>query len=376
MLNRRGLGAIVLCAGAALVARALVPSFSVASAERIPSFRVPPDNPMTPSKVRLGRFLFYDRRLSINGTISCADCHRQEAAFADPRAHSVGATGAPTTRNAMTLTNVAYNGRYTWVDDTITTLEQQARVPLLQQLPLEMGVSVNETAVVQRFQQDVHYQKLFADAFPDARDAVTLTNTIKAISSFERTLISLNAPYDRFIAGDVGAITASAQRGLALFRSDRLKCVQCHDGFNFRQTPGHRGNEENDDSVAYHNTGLYGITINVDAVMEASRDNARTDASRAAGRFKAPTLRNIAVTAPYMHDGSVGTLDEVIDIYAAGGRVSSAMGNGQTNPYKSRRITGFTITRDEKRDLIAFLESLTDRTFLSNPNFGNPFASR
>jgi cytochrome c peroxidase len=376
MLTSRGLAALLLCAGCALMLYAFVGRHRSHGAPVYPPFRVPSDNPMSMAKVRLGRYLFYDRRLSFNGAIACADCHRQQFAFSDPRPRSVGATGERTTRNAMTLTNVAYNGRYTWADSSLKTLEQQALVPLTQEHPLEMGVSRNPGEVMRRLRDDQRYLSLFADAFPGERDAITLPNAVKAIGSFERTLISLNAPYDRFVAGEDAAMTASAQRGVQLFRSEQLKCVRCHDGFNFRMTNGHRTNDEADDSVAYHNTGLYNFRPVANLLALEGPTLSGTNASAEAGRFKAPTLRNVAVSAPYMHDGSVATLDEVIDIYASGGRVIASgpdAGDGRTSPYKSPLITGFAITRNQKRDLIAFLEALTDRSFLTNPELGDPF---
>ena len=132
-----------------------------------PAFTVPADNPMSQAKVDLGRMLFYDRRLSFNGAIACASCHRQEFAFADPRPQSVGATGELTPRNAMTLTNVAFNARYTWANSTLETLEQQTVIPLTHEGPLEMGVSENEAGILDRFRNEPRYVELFAAAFPD-----------------------------------------------------------------------------------------------------------------------------------------------------------------------------------------------------------------
>ena len=370
MLTVRWIGAMVVVTGIALVVYAI--KTGVTNAPTVEPFEIPSDNPISAPKVRLGRHLFYDRRLSFNATLACADCHRQEFAFSDPRPHSVGATGELTTRNAMTLTNVAYNGRYTWVDDTIKTLERQALMPLLQAHPLEMGVAGNESAVMTRFRDDPNYTQLFAEAFPGDGNAITLPNAVKAISSFERTLISLDAPYDRFTAGNVEAMTDSAKRGLTLFRSDRLKCSHCHGGINFRMTDSNRNDP--DHTVAYYNTGLFNFPVKGDASPD--RAGRAINASIEEGRFKAPTLRNVATSAPYLHDGSVATLADVIDIYAAGGRVVTSgpgAGDGRISPFKSPLITGFAITSEEKRDLIAFLESLTDRSFLANPDLASPF---
>lgn len=375
--NRRIAAAVVLCVAVAgiiyLTLWKRVAEFTRALGSMpVP---IPADNPLSDEKVILGRRLFYDRRLSFNNTIACSDCHRQEHAFSDARTYSVGATGELTVRHAMSLTNVAYNARYTWADNTLKTLEQQALIPLTGRHPLEMGLHQDESGIMRRLGDDGEYARLFASAFPREVEPFHLVNVVRAISSFVRTLISFDAPYDRYLRGERTALSESAQRGFALFRSSKTQCSRCHDGFNFRQTPGHRTNE-GDDSVAYHNTGLY--NIGGDGSYPA-RDRGLIDVTRAAadmGKFKAPTLRNVAVSAPYMHDGSMATLDAVIDHYAAGGRVIEAgpdAGDGRASPYKSHLITGFTITAQEKADLIEFLRSLTDQTFLTNPAFASPF---
>jgi cytochrome c peroxidase len=341
-----------------------------------PPMTVPSDNQMSAEKAALGRWLFYDRRLSVNSSVACADCHRQAFAFADPRALSVGATGEPTTRNAMTLTNVAYNGRYTWANDGLKTLEQQALVPLTSAHPPEMGILEQELpAMLSRLRADDRYPALFRAAFPQDAEPVSLTNVVRAISTFVRTLVSFESPYDRYLRGDESALGEEARRGQALFRSDALKCGRCHGGINFRMTPGHRTNQD-DETVAYHNTGLYNVSGDG---SYPSADRGLFDVTRAPadmGRFKAPTLRNIAVTAPYMHDGSMATLDAVLDHYAAGGRVIASgpnAGDGRRSPHKSELVPGFRLTAEQKRDLLAFLDSLTDRAFLTNPAFADPF---
>lgn len=379
MFTKRTLIVTLLCAAAVTGASLVVsrrPTWGVSRS--YPPINVPADNPMSDQKVTLGRWLFYDRRLSFNNSIACADCHRQAFAFSDPRPRSIGATGEQTVRNAMTLTNVAYNGRYTWANDRLKTLEQQALVPLTQKHPLEMGMLENKSGIMNRFRADSQYVELFRAAFPSEKDGIRLENVVKAISSFVRTLISVNAPFDRFLVGDKTAMSESAQRGFQLFRSTQLKCARCHDGFNFRMTSGHRTSKD-DDSVAYHNTGLYNLRHNG---SYPATDRGLLDVTGDPGdmgRFKAPTLRNVAVTAPYMHDGSVATLEEVVANYAAGGRVIAAglnAGDGRLNPFKNELITGFDITPEETHDLIEFLRSLTDRTFLANPSLANPSRER
>ena len=374
MLIRRP-GVVVLAVLAALLAAYLVVIRPAGAVRGIPRVTTPADNPLTDAKVVLGRWLFYDRRLSFNDSVSCGDCHQQQAGFADPRRLSVGATGEETRRNAMTLTNVAYNGRYMWANPAVKTLETQMLIPLLGDHPVEMGLHKDESGTLGRLRADARYGPLFIAAFPADDEPVRVVNAVKAISTFVRTLVSYNSPFDHSLAGDGDAISAAAQRGFALFRSDRLGCANCHDGLNFRMTPGHR-TAASDDSVAYHNTGLY----NLEGGAYPARDRGVFDVTGEPadmGRFKAPTLRNIAVTAPYMHDGSIGSLEAVLDHYARGGRLipdGPDAGDGRLSPMKSRFITGFAISLQEKREVIAFLESLTDTAFLTDPRLANPFA--
>ena len=317
---------------------------------------------MSEAKVRLGRRLFYDTRLSGNGTFSCASCHRQELAFTDGRAHAVGSTGQPHPRSAMSLANVAFNASYGWADGRVRTLEAQMAVPMFNEHPIEMGMKGNEAAIVARVAGDVSDSALFREAFPSERQPITLDNMIKAIASFERTIVSADSPLDRYLyRDDRGALTAPAQRGMALFFSDRLACARCHSGFNLSGPTVHDGSVTI--APTFHNTGLY----NVDgrgaypAVDRGLLDTTRIRADM--GRFRAPTLRNIAVTAPYMHDGSVPTLEAAIAHYASG---------GVDSPMKSPRLKGFKLEAGDVVDLIAFLNSLTDQTLLSNPMLRKP----
>jgi len=340
-----------------------------------PPLYIPADNPQTPEKAELGRYLFYDTRLSFNETIACASCHQQDKAFTDGRRFSPGATGELTRRNAMSLTNVGYNATLTWANDGITRLEQQALIPLAGVHPLEMGITGHEAEVLQRLHTHPVYRDLFAAAFGNDADPVTLDNVTRALAAFQRTFLSYDSPYDRYMSGDPSALSARARAGLDLFFSDRIGCSRCHGGHNFRFTPGHR-RDQNDPSVAFHNTGLYNLDghgaypPDDQGLIETSGNPADM------GKFKAPTLRNIALTAPYMHDGSIGTLSEVLSHYARGGRLITAgpnAGDGSLNPLKSREITGFELTAEEEAALLAFLESLTDSAFIANRAFANPW---
>jgi cytochrome c peroxidase len=326
----------------------------------VPRPRVPADNPMTDAKVRLGRRLFYDTRLSGNGTYACASCHQQGLAFTDGRSHAIGSTGQAHARSAMSLTNVAFNASYGWADARARTLEAQMAVPMFNEHPIEMGITGNESAIVSRIREDPADARMFREAFPS--EPISLPTIVKAIASFERTLISANSPLDRYLyRDDRTALPEAAQRGMSLFFSERLACAHCHTGFNLSGPTVHDGSEGG--APTFHNTGLY----NVDGHgAYPSSDRGLFDITHAAadmGRFRAPTLRNIAVTGPYMHDGSIPTLGEVIGHYGSG---------GINSPVKSPRLKGFQITTAEVQDLIAFLNSLTDQEFLTNPSLGPP----
>ncbi len=308
-----------------------------------PTPRVPADNPMSVDKVELGRYLFHDTQLSGNGTQACASCHVQELAFTDARATAIGSTGAAGRHNSMSLTNVAYNSTHTWANPTVVDLEAQVLVPLFGTAPVELGIT--EDVLVARLRATPSYPAMFAAAFPDD-PVVNVANAARAIASFERTLLSGGSRFDRH------ALTPPEQRGLALFESDALGCTSCHGGFNLTTATG--------DRVQMFNTGLY------DPYPATDRGLAEiTGLTSDTGRFKAPTLRNIELTAPYFHDGSAATLDEVIASYARGGRAA--------NPDRSPLITGFAITAEEQADLVAFLDALSDDSLLTDPAFASPW---
>jgi cytochrome c peroxidase len=338
---------------------------------------VPDDNPMSAAKVELGRRLFYDVRLSANGTQSCGSCHAQELAFTDGFETPVGSEGAVLRRNSMSLTNVAYNSRQTWANSTLHTLEQQALVPIFGEFPIELGATGHEDEILARLADDPEYPALFAQSFPDDPDPVRFSNVARAISAFERTLISGDSPFDRYNAGDRDALSDSAQRGMQLFYSERLECFHCHGGFNFALAVSHQGNPSGE--IGFHNTGLYDVD---GSGAYPLRDQGLIEVTSAAsdmGRFRAPTLRNIGVTAPYMHDGSIATLDDVLRLhYERGGRLTaegSDAGDGAESPLRSIFVNGFILNDTERVDLIAFLNALTDESFLSNEALSDPFVT-
>ncbi len=329
----------------------------------------------------LGRRLFYDARLSGNGTQSCRSCHQQAKAFTDGLATAVGSTGAVHPRNTPSLANAALNLSFNWANPELLTLEAQHIRPIIGTVPIvEMGVNDgNRETVLQRFRGDADYAARFAAAFPNEADPVTLDNIVAAIASFSRVLISDRSPFDRFQAGETTALSAGAQRGFALFGSDRLECNACHGGFNFSDSTRGPGG----DTPQFHNTGLYNIAAspadgagnNYPPGNQGLYDFTANAADK--GRFKAPTLRNLLLTAPYNHDGSVATLSDVIDNYARGGRLVTTpperAGDGKNNANKDGEIHGFTLTADEKADLLAFLDSLTDTEFTTDPLLADPF---
>jgi cytochrome c peroxidase len=341
-----------------------------------PPPRVPENNPMTQEKVDLGRYLFYDPALSGNGTQSCSTCHLQHLAFTDGLARSIGSTGEVHPRNAMTLTNAAYNASQTWANPSLTTLERQIPIPMFGEHPVELGITGNEAVVLGRLRQDERYRTMFAAAFPDQDDPITLSNAMLSLASFTRTLISGDSPYDRYLRGDASALSESAMRGMEIFFSEDLECHHCHTGFNFTLSTVNANSTF--DERPFFNTGLYNIGGTGAYPPDNTGVHEITNLAADMGRFRPPTLRNIALTAPYMHDGSIATLEEVIRFYADGGRVITEgeyAGDGRRNPFKSGLVPGFTITEQQLDDLIAFLESLTDQAFITDPRLSDPFVS-
>ena len=341
--------------------------------------RVPADNPMSKAKVELGRFLFYDKRLSANETQSCGSCHQQELAFTDGLAQAEGSTGEIHPRNSMMLANAGYAASLTWANDVLDELEEQALVPMFGEIPVELGMAGMEDELLRRMRDDERYPEMFAAAFPGDEEPIVLGNITKAIGAFQRQLTSFNSKYDRRTRGD--RLSESEQRGLSLFLGEKLECFHCHGGFLFSQASDHE--QGTFDQKAFMNNGLY----NLDEEGSYPRGNEglydMTFDPADKGKFKPPSLRNIAVTAPYMHDGSIATLEEVIDHYARGGRLvpegtlingQDVSGDGGDNPNKSAFIQGFSLSEQERQDLLAFLRALTDEEFLTNPAYSDPFA--
>lgn len=339
--------------------------------------QIPADNPLTAEKVELGRRLFYDKRLSGNQTYSCATCHEQKRAFTDARAHAVGSTDEVHPRGSMSIVNVVYYSALTWGNPLVTKLEEQALLPMFGENPVELGLAGQEDELLARLSAEAIYTELFPKAFPDEPDPITLDTITKALASFERVIISYRAPYDRYVfEQDLTAVSESALRGRDLFFSEKMECFHCHGTFNFSDSITYEGKKITE--KMFHNTGLYNIggtgayPPGNGGVFEITGNPADM------GRFRAPSLRNVTLTAPYMHDGSAETLDDVLDHYAAGGRTIPSgeyAGEGSQNPFKSELINGFELSAQERADVIAFLESLTDEELTKDPRFSDPWAA-
>ena len=284
-------------------------------------YPVPETNPLTRDKIELGRRLFFDPLLSANGTVACASCHQPELAFADTVAFSAGVAGRRAVRNTPSLLNRAY-GKAMFFDARARTLEEAVLQPI--QNPNEMDLTLDE--LVSRLRHRERYAEQFARVFADG---VVAQNIARALASYVRTLRSGGAPIDRFLHGNRTALSSAAQVGMRLFNG-RANCVACHVGPTF-----------SDEKL--HNTGVSWGAGDVGRYAVTSDDSDR-------GGFKTPSLRNVALTAPYMHDGSVTTLQEVIGHYVRG---------GTANPLLDPEIKPLTLTGEEKRNLIAFLRSLT-----------------
>jgi parallel beta-helix repeat protein len=309
----------------------------------------PDDNPTTPEKVELGRLLFFDPILSDDNTMSCAHCHHPDLGFSDglPRSRGRGAHGAGTerrggielTRGAPTLWNALYNHRQFW-DGRAADLEEQARMVIT--TPEEVNADPDE--LVRELKAIPEYRRLFDRAFGGQNgSAITLGNIAKAIAAFERTLVSFNSRFDRYAAGDGNALTPQEKRGLKLFLSPKTRCSECHGLPTF----------------ANRDFKVIGVPNPPDGPPDVPKAGAEPGRGGGPnGAFKIPTLRNIALTAPYMHNGIFKTLEEVLDFYSNGG----GRGRGLDVPLQDDKIRKFTLTPQEKADLIAFLLALTDES--------------
>lgn len=303
--------------------------------EGFPAIDFPEGNEFTQARWELGKKLFFDPIMSVDSTVSCATCHLPELAFSDNRAFSPGVENRPGVRNASPLFNVAYHPYFTR-EGGIPTLEMQILVPIQEHNEFDFNIVL----LAERLARDSSYQSMAEQAYNREPDAFVIT---RALANFERSLLSGYSRYDQHFNYDLGEVLTDAElRGRDLFFSEKTNCADCHDGFNFT-------------NYAFKNNGLH------ENYEDAGRFRLTNDeADRAL--FKVPSLRNTELTAPYMHDGSMLSLTEVVEHYNSGGK---------NNPQKSSLIRPLNLTDAEKNDLVQFLKTLTDEAFINNPIFKN-----
>ena len=320
--------------------------YSLVIPSTLPPMDIPADNPLTVEGVELGRMLFYEPLLSGDGTQACASCHMQSTGFTDTARFSTGIDGLQGGRNAMVAFNLAWSPTLFW-DGRATSLEDQALGPVVN--PIEMHETWANAAA--KLNAHSEYPELFKKAFDI--DEIDSSYVVKAIAQFERTLISGNSKWDQWIRGEA-ILTEQELRGWDLFNIDGpvvgADCFHCHTAPHFTDFTFHNNGLDGDG--AFTDLGLYEVT-------ESDVDKAK---------FKTPTLRNIEVTGPYMHDGRFETLEEVVEHYNSGGHASSTV-----DPLMKNIGEGLLLSPEDKQALIAFLRTLTDQDFLNNQDFSNPF---
>lgn len=339
----------------------------------LPPVPIPTMNPLSAEKIALGEKLFHEKRFSLDGTVSCSTCHEPQNTFTDsPRKVSLGVKSLTGTRNAPTVVNAAYMESQFW-DGREPSLESQSMGPFVN--PVEMGLP-NHDPIVTLVRSDPEYQSMFAKAFNIKADEITMQHVMQAIASFERTVVAGNSPFDRYyFGGEPDAMNQAAVRGLQVFLQDG-RCVSCHTisqthalltdsafhnlgvGFAFIQ------DDVSNLSVAYKQAKQKGVDVDVAVLTNQHTSElgrfAVTTQWRDMGAFKTPTLRNVAKTAPYMHDGSLATLKDVVAFYNNGGRVN------ETDPvfdFQSGGIRPLNLSTQQIDDLVAFLEALTSPNY-------------
>lgn len=303
----------------------------------------------------IGRHLFYDKRLSVNGIKSCSSCHDQRYAFSDGYRTSLGAEGVPLKRNSPGLFNLESLRYYTWADNRIISLQSQMQVPLFNEHPVEMGFMKDVAALKNFLLGDTYYGSQLPQAFPEREHPYTIDEVQECIVDFMLQFKSLNAEYDKYVAGETKLDTLEL-KGMRLFYSDSVGCGSCHAGIFFTNAT------IND--TAYFNTGIFQNTSALElpdsGLFEATHDPADI------GKFRVPTLRNLAYTAPYMHNGSMRTLSQVIEHYVQ-------IGQHQTSRNRSVRLKTVALQEADRQALISFLLSLSDSSLITNDRLSDPF---
>ncbi len=335
-------------------------------------------NCMSAEKVALGRLLFYDRRLSGDESMSCATCHRQAFAFTDRLATPRGITGETHPRNSQQLSNTAYHTKLTWANPTLASLESQAGVPIFSTSGPSTIVELGATdAAFEKIRADTLYREAFASAFGAGTERVTELNIRRALAAFQRTLLSFGSEFDKNQRGESNTMSAAAKRGRLLFNGETAECFHCHGGFNFTDTTTHSSTVESE--FFFHNNGLYSAA---EYAAKPPRERGLVDVTgnqSDEGKFRAPSLRNVGLTFPYMHDGSI-TCDgafagdaDACATNALGKIVTHYMSGGKVHPtVDTTLIRPFSLTAAEQTDLVEFLKSLSDTSFISNTKLSNP----
>ena len=331
--------------------------------------KIPADNPLTPAKVSLGEMLYFDKRLSSDGTTSCATCHDPANAFTDNLVVAIGAQRKSGTRNAPTILNAMFIEELFW-DGRASSLEEQAKQPILN--PFEMAMGANNM-VVSRLRGIPEYRQRFLQVFGKA--AITLDTIAKAIAAYERTLLSADSPFDRFIAGNTQAITESQKRGLELFKG-KARCIECH---SFSEASPFFSD------FKFHNTGIVAKELNFDRLSGLAKEMVGSEPAPPSlahaqgftelgrylitrkpediGAFRTPTLRDIELTSPYMHNGSEKTLIDVVRFYNRG---------GNANPNLDQRMRSLNLSDSEMSDLVKFMRALTSDVVLRRTQSATP----
>lgn len=300
-----------------------------------PEMDLPSDNELTEARWLLGKKLFFETKLSRDSSISCASCHHPGNSFSDVVALSLGVDGALGFRNSPSLANVGYHP-YFMREGGVATLEQQVLVPIQEHTEMDFNI----IAAAERLASMAEYNTMSLEAYGRDFDYYVIP---RAIACFERTLVSGDSPYDKYAFQDKqNALTTMEKNGKDLFFSQRTQCASCHAGFNFT-------------NYGFENNGLYANYIDQGRFI-------LTGDIADAEKFKVPSLRNVELTSPFMHDGSIQTLEEVVEHYNSG---------GASNPNKSNLIQALSLTETEQLELVAFLKSLTDYEFINNPKFQN-----
>lgn len=323
---------------------------------------------MTFAKVKLGEALYFDKQLSTDGTVSCATCHDPANAFTDHSVVSLGVFNRPGTRNVPTILNAMFSERLFW-DGRVDSLEEQVKQPLTN--PFEMGMGSTD-AVVERIRAIPEYEEKFRRAF--GGEGITIEMIVKAIAAFERTQLSGNSPFDRFIAGDMNAITAAQKRGWKLFK-DKARCIECH---SFSASSPFFSD------FKFHNTGVMAQNMDFAQLSKLASEISNKQAApllahtpgfaelgrflvtkqpKDIGAFKTPTLRDVELTTPYMHNGSEKTLIDVVRFYSRG---------GNANAGQDEKMRPLNLNEEEMNDLVEFMRALTSNEVLRRSQSSRP----